>query len=83
MRILLDISRLISGTRRPAPTGIDRVEHAYARHFLAHDPARLTFLMSGPFLPMAALPQDLVATLLAALQTQWQGGQGTEAAWQE
>jgi glycosyltransferase involved in cell wall biosynthesis len=83
LRILLDISRLISGTRRPAPTGIDRVEHAYARHFLAQDPARLTFLMSGPFLPMAALPQDLVAALLAALQTQWQGGQGAEAAWQE
>ncbi|MBM3589392.1 MAG: hypothetical protein FJX33_16715 [Alphaproteobacteria bacterium] len=64
MRILLDISRLISSTRRPAPTGIDRVEHAYAQHFLAHNPARLTFLMSGPFLSMAALPKDLVAALL-------------------
>jgi glycosyltransferase involved in cell wall biosynthesis len=83
LRILLDISRLMSGTGRPAPTGIDRVEHAYARHFLAHDPARLTFLMSGPFLPMVALPQGLVAALLTALQTQWKGGQGAEAAWQE
>ncbi|MFM7414220.1 MAG: glycosyltransferase family 1 protein, partial [Alphaproteobacteria bacterium] len=59
------------------------MEHAYAQHFLAHDPARLTFLMSGPFLPMVALPHDLVTALLAALQTQWQGAQGAEAAWQE
>lgn len=83
MRILINISRLISGTGRPAPTGIDRVEHAYARHFLARDPARLTFLMSGAFLPMVALPQGLVAALLAALQTQWQGGQGADSAWRE
>ncbi len=83
MRILLDISRLISGTGRPAPTGIDRVEHAYARHFLARDPARVTFVMSGPFLPPVALPQGLVEALLTALQTLWRGAAGAETAWQD
>jgi len=33
--VLLDISRLIWRARRRAPTGIDRVELAYAQHFLA------------------------------------------------
>ena len=83
MRILLDISRLISGTGRPAPSGIDRVEHAFARHFLARDQARVTFLMSGPFLPPVALPHALVAGLLEALQALWQGAPQAESAWRE
>lgn len=33
--ILLDISRVIWRARRRGPTGIDRVELAYARHFIA------------------------------------------------
>ncbi len=80
MRILLDISRLVSGAGRLAPTGIDRVEHAYARHFLAHDPAHVTFVMSGAFLPPVALPHPLVAALLKALQALWQGAPGAAAA---
>lgn len=83
MRILLDISRLISGTGRPAPTGIDRVEHAYARHFLTQDPARVTFLLSGPFRPPVALPHALVAGLLEALQALWQGAPQADTAWRE
>jgi len=83
VRILLDISRLISGTGRRAPSGIDRVEYAYARHWLAQDPARVTFLMSGPFLPMVALPQRLVAELLASLQSLWQGAPAAEDSWRD
>lgn len=83
MRILLDISRLISGTARPVPTGIDRVEYAYARHFLARDPARVTFLMSGPFLPPVALPHALVARFLLALKPLWQGESQADTAWGE
>jgi glycosyltransferase involved in cell wall biosynthesis len=33
--VLLDISRLIWRARRAAPSGIDRIELAYAQHFLA------------------------------------------------
>src|ERR1041384_6847299 len=32
--ILLDLSRLLSSVERPAPSGIERVEMAYARRFL-------------------------------------------------
>src|ERR1700682_166660 len=38
--LLLDISRLIWRARRRGPTGIDRVELAYARHFLSADGER-------------------------------------------
>lgn len=83
MRILLDVSRLISGTGRPAPTGIDRVEHAYARHFLTRDPAHVTFMLSGPVLPPVALPLGLVSALLEALQALWRGTSQSGAAWKE
>ena len=38
--LLLDISRLIWRARRRGPSGIDRIELAYAQHFLAEDAAR-------------------------------------------
>jgi glycosyltransferase involved in cell wall biosynthesis len=38
--VLLDISRLIWRARRTGPSGIDRVELAYAQHFLATDAPR-------------------------------------------
>jgi glycosyltransferase involved in cell wall biosynthesis len=38
--VLLDISRLIWRARRKGPSGIDRVELAYAQHFLAADARR-------------------------------------------
>jgi len=33
--IIFDLSRLVSRAGRETPTGIDRVELAYAEHFLA------------------------------------------------
>jgi glycosyltransferase involved in cell wall biosynthesis len=41
--LLLDISRLIWRARRRGPTGIDRVELAYARHFLTEQVDRPAF----------------------------------------
>src|SRR5215469_9256497 len=38
--ILLDISRLIWRARRRGPTGIDRVELAYARHYITEQAER-------------------------------------------
>jgi glycosyltransferase involved in cell wall biosynthesis len=38
--LLLDISRLIWRARRKSPTGIDRVELAYAQHFIAGESER-------------------------------------------
>jgi len=42
--ILLDISRLVSRASRPTPTGIDRIELAYAEHLIAHAGDRLGFV---------------------------------------
>jgi len=64
--ILFDLSRLISRAGRETPTGIDRVELAYAEHLLAGDlPVAFTMLTPvGRFglLPTAAA-DDYVRTL--------------------
>ena len=41
--VILDLSRLLWRAARFAPTGIDRVELAYARHLIATIPQRLRF----------------------------------------
>ena len=41
--LVLDLSRLLWRAHRLAPTGIERVELAYARHLLTLDPARVAF----------------------------------------
>src|SRR5262245_29183282 len=57
---LLDISRLVSRLPFPTPTGIDRVELAYARHYLDY-PIRedARFLLTTP------LNTDLLFSWLA------------------
>jgi glycosyltransferase involved in cell wall biosynthesis len=42
--ILLDLSRLLSRASRPTPTGIDRIELAYAEYLMAHAGGRLRFV---------------------------------------
>jgi glycosyltransferase involved in cell wall biosynthesis len=67
--ILFDLSRLLSRAGRETPTGIDRVELAYAEHLLAAGtPLCLTMLTpSGRFgqLPRAAA-EEYVQTVAAA-----------------
>jgi glycosyltransferase involved in cell wall biosynthesis len=67
--ILFDLSRLLSRAGRETPTGIDRVELAYAEHLLGQNaPLSLTMLTpSGRFggLPRAAV-EDYVRTVAAA-----------------
>ena len=69
LRLFLDVSRLIFGAWRPMPTGIDRVERAYARHWLKKNPSCVTFVLRGPVGPAVAVPQTLVAELVQALET--------------
>ncbi len=65
--LLLDISRLIWRAQRRGPTGIDRVELAYARHFLCGQSERavLPVLHLGGFLfaPSPAGARRFVAVL--------------------
>jgi glycosyltransferase involved in cell wall biosynthesis len=71
--IALDLSRLLSRAGRGTPTGIDRVEFAYARHLLEND-------RTGCFTALTAagriglVPADRAAQLVAALGAAWRGG---------
>ncbi len=46
--VVLDLSRLLSRVLHPAPTGVDRVEMAYARGLMARMPDRLRFAALHP-----------------------------------
>ena len=69
--VILDLSRLLWRAARFAPTGIDRVELAYARHLIATIPERLRF--SGWWGRMSLLPQQQSIQLIAALDQAWSG----------
>ena len=74
MHAFLDISRLLSIAHRTAPSGIDRVELAYARYWANAAPSRCTFVAEVPLLGFAALPVALVRELVAALEESWESG---------
>lgn len=80
MHVVLDVSRFLACGRRRAPSGIDRVEAAYAARWLAVPAADVTFCARGPWGGYAAVPRSLVADLAAALALAWSGGAGAEAA---
>ncbi len=46
--VILDLSRLLSRSFHPTPTGIDRVEYVYARELLERMPDRLSFAAVHP-----------------------------------
>ena len=69
--VILDLSRLLWRAARFAPTGIDRVELAYARHLIAIMPERLRF--SGWWGRMSLLPQRESLQFIAALDQVWSG----------
>ncbi len=72
--VFLDISRLIGDAGRSAPSGIDRVEMAYARRWAALPEEAGTFvgqILSGPY---AALPRVPVLRFLATLAAAWESG---------
>ncbi len=73
--VMLDISRLIWRARRSGPSGIDRVELAYAQHFLAADarrPAYAVIHVLGWLFGVNPLGARRFVLRLAA---RWQGGE--------
>src|SRR3954464_8939019 len=74
VHVILDVSRLLSCVHRLSPSGIDRVEMAYARHWLARPETDCTFTAQSPWGWFAALPRDRVAALLEALAETWEHG---------
>ena len=77
--IILDISRLISRVRHATPSGVDRVEMAYARGLLAHYGDRLAFAAVHPFGLYGRLPRATALAYLDELERRWlheEGGSG-------
>ena len=74
MHTFLDISRLLHAAWRATPTGIDRVELAYARRIAGAPPGTVTFVAEIPLIGFTALPGALVRDMVAQLHAAWDGG---------
>ena len=73
--LMLDLSRLISRSWHPTPTGVDRVEMAYAQEFLRLCPARLAFAAQS-LAWQGRLPRELALDFLARTARRWEGETG-------
>jgi glycosyltransferase involved in cell wall biosynthesis len=72
-RIILDLSRTLSRAGHAVPTGIDRVEMAYAQYLLAHHAERVDLVALHPLLKrILPLPHDAAARFIAATAARWQ-----------
>lgn len=70
--IVLDISRLVSRLLHPTPTGVDRVELAYARGLLARAPDRLSFSAVHPWGIYGRLDRKAVCGFLDHTEARWE-----------
>src|SRR2546430_1585938 len=70
--IVLDLSRLVSRAGRETPTGIDRVELAYAEHLMAGK-ARLCFTMLAASGRFGLLPRAGAEAYVDAVAGAWRG----------
>src|ERR1700712_3627085 len=77
--ILLDISRLLGRAQRGSPTGIDRVEHAYAEQLLLQAPDRLHFFVIDKLDRLCNLPLEAATRFIATIGIHWRG-EGASAA---
>jgi glycosyltransferase involved in cell wall biosynthesis len=69
--IILDLSRLLLRASQRAPTGIDRVELAYAEYLLVHEPHRLHFAAIHPLGHPALLPQRPARRFVEMISRHW------------
>lgn len=67
--LAFDLTRLITRLRHPSPSGIDRVDLAYARHVLAQEGARFG-LVSTPFGPRVLARAEALA-IVEAVAAGW------------
>lgn len=77
--ILLDVSRLLGRANRGSPTGIDRVEHAYAEQLMLQAPERLVFVAIDKLDRLRPLPMGATRRFITMLGEHWTG-QGASAA---
>jgi glycosyltransferase involved in cell wall biosynthesis len=72
--VLLDISRLISRLRHSTPSGVDRVEMAYARGLLNIYGDRLIFVAVHPSGLYGRPARDAVLRFLDDMEARWSAG---------
>jgi glycosyltransferase involved in cell wall biosynthesis len=72
--LTLDLSRLLSRAGAAVPTGIDRVELAYAEHLLVHASERTEFVALHPLGRFGTLPYAATARFIEALSSRWDAG---------
>lgn len=80
--IVLDLSRLVSRAAKPTPTGVDRVELAYARELLRIAPDRLAFGAVHPVAGYGRVARGDALMFLDMLEAAWGGeasGRGVES----
>lgn len=78
MHVFLDVSRLLKAGRRAVPSGIDRVEMAYVRHWIRQPAESRTFVAELPWGGFAALPPALVRDLAGTMAEAWRTGTGDD-----
>jgi glycosyltransferase involved in cell wall biosynthesis len=69
--VVLDLSRLLSRMLHPTPTGVDRVELAYARHLIRAIPHRLRFAAVHPSGVYGRLDHAAVLRFLDRTEARW------------
>lgn len=74
--VILDLSRLLSRIRHHTPSGVDRVEMAYARGLYEIFGDRLQFAAVHPFGAYGRLPQSKAHAYLDALERRWTSDDG-------
>jgi glycosyltransferase involved in cell wall biosynthesis len=78
--IVLDLSRLLSRLLHPTPTGVDRVELAYARTLPRRAPGRVRFAAVHPSGRYGRLDERAVARFLDECAHRWEHAQDERAA---
>lgn len=80
MHVILDVSRLLSCVRRTSPSGIDRVEMAYAKRWIGFPATECSFVAQSPWGWFGTIPRATTAALLHALEETWALGGGPRTA---
>ncbi len=70
-RLILDLSRTLSRAKSPVPSGIDRVELAYAEELLTRAETRLDFAAMHPLGSYAHLPRTATRKFLDLTAKRW------------
>ena len=78
MHVILDVSRLLFSIRRAAPSGIDRVEMAYAKRWAAGPAGTCTFVAQAPTGGFSAVARPALAALLEQIDAAWAGVPGAQ-----